>query len=152
MSLRHAAMSARVHCACVTRQYAHTRRTQHPFLMYRCLRKKVPFRHYIARVVATLPPSLQCWWCEERGGMPPAKKDSLSARAYLHRHRINIEDMGGGGGNSVGARSRKGTFFRRHRNKKKNMHLQGVCIVVVRVLRQQCNSQHPVTQCLEFLF
>ena len=30
------------------------------------------------------------------GGLPPAKKDSLSARAQLHRHLFNIEERGKG--------------------------------------------------------
>ena len=63
--------------------------------------KKGSHRHHIARVVATLPPSLQCWRCEERGVVLPAKKDSLSARAHLHSRRINIEDMGEGWGSTV---------------------------------------------------
>ena len=77
--------------------------------------KKGSHRHRIARVFATLPPSLQSWWCEERGGIQPAKKDSLYARAYLHQHLINIEDMGEGEEKRVLARNTKGTFFRRHR-------------------------------------
>ena len=34
---RQPTMSTRVYCACVTRQDAHMRHTQHPFSMYRCL-------------------------------------------------------------------------------------------------------------------
>ena len=91
-----------------------------PFFNVPVSAKKGSHRHRLARVVATLPPSLQSWWCEERSGIPPAKKGSLSARAYLHRHLINIEDMGEGWGNTALARSRKGTFFRRHRNEIKH--------------------------------
>ena len=93
---QHAAMSARVHCACVTRHDAHTRHTQHPFSMYWCLRKKrFPLTSHCQSVCDPSPlSSKMVLW--RKGGMPPAKKDSLSARACLHRYLINIEDMGEG--------------------------------------------------------
>ena len=45
-----------------------------PFFYVPVSAKKGSHRHYIARVAATLPPSLQCWRCEERGVILPAKK------------------------------------------------------------------------------
>ena len=107
-----------------THTHTHTSHTQSahptPFFNVPVSAKKGSHRHCLAGVFATLPPSLQSWWCEERSGIPPAKKGSLSARACLHRHLINIEDMGEGWGNTALARSRKGTFFRRHRNEIKH--------------------------------
>ena len=50
------AMSARVHYACVTKRDAHTRHTQHPFSMYRCLRKKVPSDIGLLETLHPFPP------------------------------------------------------------------------------------------------
>ena len=58
--------------------------------------KKGSLRHWVVRDLTSLPPSLQCWGREERSGLAPAKKDSLSARADLHRHLNNIEEKGEG--------------------------------------------------------
>ena len=58
--------------------------------------KKGSHRRRMSRAFATLPPSLQCWWCGNMGAMLPAKKDSLSARAHLHRRLVNIEERGEG--------------------------------------------------------
>ena len=50
------AVSTRVHYACVTKRDAHTRHTQHPFSMYRCLRKKVPIDIGLLETLHPFPP------------------------------------------------------------------------------------------------
>ena len=93
----------------------------HIFYVPVSAKKKGSQRHQMPRVFPTLPPSRQCWWCEEGEVILPAKKDSLSARQQWRRYVFNIDDGGEGLEHTCKAWNVKGTFFRRHRYRKKTV-------------------------------
>ena len=116
---QHAAMSVRVHCACVTRHDALTRHTQHPFSMYRCLRKKVPIG--IALLESLRPfPLLFNVGGVKRGVACRLRKKIPFLRGRSCTATFSTLKTGGKGWRTHQQHGVAGTFFRRHRNKTKH--------------------------------